>query len=134
MEQQHINLYSCNSVKTKGDEAMIIVTNRIPLKLGAGDMMAPNFTRPGKLQSLDGFIKVEVAKTLKLPEYDELEVRTYWRDMESFDAWKNSDAFHEAHQRPESGTNDNPGESPIIESKLRISEVLSVLGSENAER
>lgn len=113
---------------------MIVVTNHIRLRQGAGDVMAPNFTQPGKLQALKGFVKVEVTKTLKLPDYDELNVHTYWQDMDSFDAWKNSDAFHEAHKRPESGTNDKPKESPIIKSELVISEVVSVLEAETDQQ
>ena len=42
---------------------MIIVTNRIKMKLGFAEKMAPMFTRPGALQKMDGFVKVEALIT-----------------------------------------------------------------------
>ena len=49
---------------------MYIVTNRIKMKPGFAEKMAPNFTRPGALQEMEGFHKVEVTVTQDLEEYD----------------------------------------------------------------
>ncbi|HWK23665.1 MAG TPA: heme oxygenase [Ureibacillus sp.] len=102
---------------------MIIVTNRIKTKLGFAEKMAPGFTRPGALQEMKGFVKVEVLITKNLTEYDELNVNMYWNTMEDFTNWRNSDAFKEAHKRPANGGQ----ESPILGSEIIISEVASTL-------
>ena len=102
---------------------MIIVTNRIKMKLGFAEKMAPMFTRPGTLQKMNGFVKVEALITKNLSEYDELNVNMYWNTMEDFTEWKNSDAFKESHKGPANDGQD----SPILESAIIISEVASTL-------
>ncbi|MDM5334033.1 heme oxygenase [Ureibacillus composti] len=102
---------------------MIIVTNRIKTKLGFASKMAPMFTRPGALQKMEGFVKVEVSITKNLTEYDEMNVNMYWNTLEDFTNWKNSDAFKEAH----TGPNNTGQESPILGSEIIISEVASTL-------
>jgi heme oxygenase (staphylobilin-producing) len=109
---------------------MYIVTNRIKTKPGFAEKMAPNFTRPGALQEMKGFIRVEVTLTQNLPEdaeYDEMNVNMYWEDMDSFQVWRNSDAFKEAHKRPEPGSTEAQKESPLLGSQIVIAKVASVL-------
>lgn len=105
---------------------MIIVTNRIKVKKGMGARMAPGFTAPGPLDTMEGFVKVEVLLTQNLEEYDELNVNMYWENLDSFTAWRNSDAFKQAHKRPEPSPGEEPKESPIIGSELITYEVASV--------
>lgn len=112
---------------------MYIVTNRIKMKPGFAERMAPNFTRPGALQQMKGFVKVEVTVTQNLTEYDELNVNMYWEDLESFDAWKNSDAFKESHKRPEADSSEAPKESPMLGSELVITKVASSIEAAPAE-
>ncbi|MED1205323.1 heme oxygenase [Heyndrickxia acidicola] len=102
---------------------MIIVTNRMKTKLGFAEKMAPAFTKPGALQEMKGFVKVEVLITQNLSEHDELNVNVYWDSLEDFSQWKNSDAFKQAHK----GSNSSGGESPILESKIIISKLASSL-------
>lgn len=102
---------------------MIIVTNRIKMKSGFAEKMAPMFTKPGALQQMNGFVKVEVWITKNLTEHDELNVNMYWNTMEDFTHWRNSDAFKESHSR--SGTSGE--ESPMLGSEIIISEVASTL-------
>jgi heme oxygenase (staphylobilin-producing) len=107
---------------------MIIVTNRIKTKPGFAKRMAPNFTKPGPLQKMEGFVKVEVLITQNdNAEFDELNVNMYWENMDNFAVWRNSDAFKEAHKRPEPGSAEAQQESPIIGNEIVISEVASVL-------
>lgn len=108
---------------------MYIVTNRIKTKPGFAQKMAPNFTRPGALQKMEGFIKVEVTITQNLTEseYDELNVNMYWEDMDSFQAWRNSDAFREAHKKPEPDSAEAQKESPLLGSEIVIAKVASIL-------
>ncbi|MED3561150.1 heme oxygenase [Bacillus xiapuensis] len=102
---------------------MIIVTNRIKTKLGFAAKMAPMFTRTGVLQTMNGFVKVEVLITKNLSEYDELNVNMYWKTIEDFTRWKNSAAFKEAH----TGPTDTEQDSPILGSEIIISEIASTL-------
>ncbi|MNI12179.1 Heme-degrading monooxygenase [compost metagenome] len=109
---------------------MIVVTNRIKTKAGFASKMAPGFTKPGALQSMPGFIKVEVLATQNSSEHDELNVNMYWEDQQYFTQWRNSDAFKAAH----AGSNSSAGgESPILGSEIIISEVASVLEASTGE-
>ncbi|MBQ4900533.1 heme oxygenase [Paenibacillus sp. Marseille-P2973] len=109
---------------------MIVVTNRIKVKKGMAAAMAPRFTAAGPLDSSKGILKVEVLLTQNLSDYDELNVNTYWESMEDFNAWKDSDAFKAAHQRPGAGSGPSDGEakkeSPILGSELITYEVAGV--------
>lgn len=102
---------------------MIIVTNRIKMKSGFAEKMAPMFTKPGALQQMNGFVKVEVWVTKNLNEHDELNVNMYWNTMEDFTHWRNSDAFKESHSR----SGNSGEESPMLGSEIIISEVASTL-------
>jgi heme oxygenase (staphylobilin-producing) len=111
---------------------MIVVTNKIKVKKGMGAVMAPGFTAPGPLDTFEGFIKVEVWLTQNLTEYDELNVHMYWETLDAFTAWRNSDAFREAHKRPEPGSEEAKKESPILGSEILIHEVASVKESKKS--
>lgn len=107
---------------------MIVVTNRIKTKAGFAKRMAPNFTKPGPLQEMEGFVKVEVLITQNSEaDHDELNVNMYWENMDNFSVWRNSDAFKMAHKRPEPSSTESQQESPIIGSEIIISEVTAVL-------
>ncbi len=106
---------------------MYVVTNKIKTKLGFAEKMAPAFTRSEALRKMDGFVKVEVTITQNLTEYDQLNVSMYWENLENFNAWKNSDAFKEAHKRPEPGSEEAQKESPVLGSEVVITEVASVM-------
>lgn len=132
MENEHqstnlirIKLSASLSIFEKIQEAftMIIVTNKIKTKLGFAEKMAPMFTRPGDLQKMDGFVKVEVLITKNLTEYDELNVNMYWDTLEDFTRWRKSDVFKEAHRGPENSEE----VSPILGSEIIISELASTL-------
>lgn len=93
---------------------MIVVCNRIRVKSGMALKMAPMFTKPGPLQQFTGFHKVEVL-VASLEDHDEMNVNMYWDDMASFQVWRDSDAFKQAHRRPEGSDNT---ESPVLGSTL----------------
>lgn len=108
---------------------MYIVTNRIKMKPGFAEKMAPNFARPGALQEMEGFVKVEVTVTQNLTEYDELNVNMYWETLENFEAWKTSDTFKEAHKRPETSADSSEPkkESPMLGSELVITKIAAFI-------
>lgn len=103
---------------------MITVTNRIQVKKGLGEKMAPAFTSGKTLLDFDGFQKVEVNVSTQYEDYDEMQVMMYWDSKEQFEAWRNSDDFKNSHKRDESGSAEH---SPVIKSELVIAEIVSVL-------
>lgn len=105
---------------------MYIVSNRIKVKKGFAEKMAPNFTRPGSLETFKGFLKVEVAVSKDFEDYEEMSVNMYWDSLEDFKVWRDSDAFKAAHKRP-SGGEGEASESPMLGSQIVIAEVVSAL-------
>lgn len=63
---------------------------------------------------------------IDITEYDELNVNMYWENIDSFTAWRNSDAFKSAHKRPEPGSEAEKKESPILGSEIITYKVASV--------
>ncbi|MFD1849358.1 heme oxygenase [Oceanobacillus bengalensis] len=108
---------------------MIVVTNKIKMKKGFAEKMAPRFTKPGPLQEMKGFKKVEVTITQNLVDYDEMNVNMYWESHEDFQAWKDSDLFKEAHKDSKSKSEEEKSNSPILGSEIIMAEVASVLES-----
>lgn len=102
---------------------MITVTNRIQVKKGMGEKMAPMFTQPGPLQEFEGFNKVEVLVSTQFEEYDEMQVIMYWDTQEQFEVWRASDAFKQSHKRSEGGEPDP--NSPVIGSQIVIAKVAA---------
>ncbi len=102
---------------------MITVTNRMHVKKGMGEKMAPMFTKPGPLQTFEGFHRVEVLVSTQFEDYDEMNVVMYWDNEQSFGAWRESDAFKQAHKRPDGGE-PNP-DSPMIKSQIIIAKVVA---------
>lgn len=102
---------------------MITVTNRIQVKKGMGEKMAPMFAKPGPLQTFEGFHRVEVLVSTQFEEYDEMSVVMYWENEQSFEVWRSSDAFQQAHKRPEGGEQDS--NSPVIQSQIVVAKVAA---------
>lgn len=99
---------------------MIVVTNRIKVKPGFAEKMAPMFTAPSPMHQLEGFKKVEVL-VVTGEEFETLDVNMYWETYEQFEAWRNSDLFKQAH------ANQGPphGESPIVGSEIIVAKVAA---------
>lgn len=104
---------------------MFIVTNRIKMKPGFAEKMAPRFTQGGGIEELKGFIKIETWSVQGNEDHDELHVNTYWETLEDFEAWKTSDVFKKAHARP--AGEEKKGESPMLGSELVISKLETKL-------
>lgn len=100
---------------------MIVVTNRIKVKSGFAEKMAPMFTAPSAMHDLEGFQKVEVL-VVSGEDHEIMDVNMYWEKQEQFEAWRNSDLFKQAHahQGPPKG------ESPILGSEIIIAKVAAV--------
>lgn len=103
---------------------MFVVTNRITVKKGFAEKMAPRFTKGGKIEALQGFHKIEVWKVTRDHENEDMYVNTWWETEKDFEAWTKSDAFKEAHQNRDKTSSES---SPVINSEIVKATVLSTL-------
>lgn len=103
---------------------MFVVTNRITVKKGFAEKMAPRFTKGGKIETLQGFHKIEVWKVVRDHESEDMYVNTWWETDKDFEAWTKSDAFKEAHQNRDKTSSES---SPVISSEIVKGTVLSTL-------
>ena len=110
---------------------MYVVTNRIKMKKGYAEKLAPMFTKGGALQEMKGFIKVETWNMQDIEEHDLLHVNMWWETLEDFEAWKTSDAFKQAHNRDDKSEDDKSeneqSDSPMLGSDLAIAIVETSL-------
>ncbi|QTK08725.1 heme oxygenase [Staphylococcus haemolyticus] len=103
---------------------MFVVTNRITVKKGFAEKMAPRLTKGGKIEALQGFHKIEVWKVVRDHESEDMYVNTWWETEKDFEAWTKSDAFIEAHQNRDKTSSES---SPVISSEIVKATVLSTL-------
>lgn len=84
---------------------MIIVTNTSKIMKDEGHKLITRFDKVGKIETMEGFLGLEVLFTENILEYDEVTISTRWESKEAFENWTKSDAFKEAHShqggRPE---------------------------------
>ncbi|MEJ7493332.1 heme oxygenase, partial [Staphylococcus lugdunensis] len=57
---------------------MFVVTNRITVKKGFAEKMAPRFTKGGQIQSLQGFNGIEVWQIDRDDYSEDMYVNTWW--------------------------------------------------------
>ncbi|OMF24941.1 iron ABC transporter ATP-binding protein [Paenibacillus sp. FSL H8-0548] len=79
------------------DATMIIVTNLSHITKGNGEKLIERFDRIGKVDSMEGFLGLEVLLTQNTADYDEVSVVTRWNSKDDFQAWTKSEAFRESH-------------------------------------
>lgn len=96
---------------------MIIVTNTSKITRGCGNKLIERFNKVGKVETMKGFLGLEVLLTENTSDYDEVTVSTRWNSKEAFKAWTKSDAFKEAHTR------DGGRPDYIIDNKVTYYEV-----------
>ncbi|MNW25111.1 Heme-degrading monooxygenase [compost metagenome] len=76
---------------------MVIVTNTSQLKKGYADQLIERFNKVGKVETMKGFLGLEVMLTDHKGDYDEVTIVTRWEARENFQEWTRSDAFRESH-------------------------------------
>lgn len=103
---------------------MFIVTNTIKVKEGAGKELAKRFAQGQGVQSMPGFVRLEVWHGVH-EDREELKVCTMWDDEPSFRHWTASDAFRAAHHGR--GKND-----AILGASLDTYELMVQVSAENA--
>lgn len=82
---------------------MVIVTNTSKIIKGEAYKLIDRFDKVGKVETMEGFLGLEVLLTENSGEYEEVTVSTRWTSKEAFKAWTKSDAFKEAHSRDRGG-------------------------------
>jgi heme oxygenase (staphylobilin-producing) len=105
---------------------MIVATNTIRIRSGYVDQVAERFKHLKGVHRSPGFVRMELW-AMRGEEYDELKVCTAWESREAFEAWVNSDAFRQAHERPArtDGAGDGkPNGGVMLGSQLTIHEVV----------
>ena len=75
---------------------MIIVTNTAKITKGNGHKLIERFNKVGKVETMPGFLGLEVLLTQNTVDYDEVTISTRWNAKEDFQGWTKS-AFKDAH-------------------------------------
>lgn len=99
---------------------MMIVTNTSRITKDEGYKLIDRFDKVGKIETMEGFLGLEVLLTENLPDYDEVTISTRWNSKEAFEEWTKSDAFKEAH------SHQNGRPSYIISNKISFYNVKIV--------
>ncbi|AKE18830.1 MULTISPECIES: heme oxygenase [Bacillus] len=76
---------------------MIIVTNTAKITKGNGHKLIERFNKVGKVETMPGFLGLEVLLTQNTVDYDEVTISTRWNAKEDFQGWTKSAAFKDAH-------------------------------------
>lgn len=77
---------------------MYIVTNVSKIEKGEAYKLIDRFDKVGQVETMKGFLGLEVLSGEKIEDYDEVAVVTRWDSEEAFLGWMESDAFKAAHQ------------------------------------
>lgn len=77
---------------------MLVVTNTIKVKEGAGAALAQRFAGTGGVQDMPGFVRMEVWHASAKEGTEELKICTVWENEDAFKAWTASESFRNSHR------------------------------------
>lgn len=77
---------------------MIIVDNKTKITKGEGHQLIKRFDKEGQVETMKGFLGLEVLFTENLADYDEVTISTRWASKEAFKAWTSSESFKASHK------------------------------------
>ncbi|MFC6648101.1 antibiotic biosynthesis monooxygenase [Paenibacillus rhizoplanae] len=77
---------------------MLVVTNTIKIKEGHGEALASRFGANNGVQSMPGFIRMEVWRGAPKEGVEELKISTVWESEDALNGWTSSPAFRESHR------------------------------------
>lgn len=77
---------------------MLVVTNTIKVKEGAGAALAERFAGAGGVQDMPGFVRLEVWHGSAKEGAEELKICTVWENEEAFKGWTASESFRNSHR------------------------------------
>jgi heme oxygenase (staphylobilin-producing) len=77
---------------------MLVVTNTIKVKEGHGHSIAERFASANGVQTMPGFVRMEVWHGSAKEGAEELKISTVWENEEAFQGWTSSEAFRKSHR------------------------------------
>lgn len=90
----------------------VIKINAITVPKSSGDELAHRFAqRAGSIDGQEGFEGFELLKPTD--EREQWLVVTRWKDEESYNAWVNSPAFADSHQKKNDDGESKPSHKPV---------------------
>lgn len=98
---------------------MYIVTNKTKIRKNEGYKLVKRFNKVGKVETMEGFLGLEVLLNDRIEDYDEVSIVTRWDSEGSFNRWVNSEAFKEAHSH-KGGKPDYIISNEILHQKVKI--------------
>ncbi len=102
---------------------MIMAVNTIKIKKGRADEVLARFAQPKAVHTYEGFVWMEVLKSLNEEEYDEIKVCTTWESEDAFQNWANSRATRKMHDESPTAKKQQE-DSPMLGAKLTKFEVV----------
>lgn len=91
---------------------MFLAMSRFAVANGMETEISEAFrSRPHRVDTADGFLRMEVWRGADLP--NEFHLLTWWRDRSSFETWHRSHAYKEAHVGMPTGLKLVPGSTGI---------------------
>lgn len=85
---------------------MWIVMNKLDVEKGKADAVTARFKTTKGIESMDGFERMQVLCDTSDETMDHVIIMTTWRDAESFENWRESNAYKHAHKKRDDGTSD----------------------------
>jgi heme-degrading monooxygenase HmoA len=80
------------------------------------DVRRAFLSRPHQVDSVPGFVRMEVLRPQGCPE--EFWLMTWWHDEAAFDTWHHSHAYHDAHRGIPKGLKLQPGATVLSRLEL----------------
>lgn len=80
-----------------GNTKIIIVTNTSKITKGEAHKLIERFNKVGKVETMPGFLGLEVLLKENTTDHDEVTISTRWNSKEDFKGWTKSNAFKDAH-------------------------------------
>ena len=85
---------------------MWIVMNQLDVEKGKASAVTARFETTKGIESMDGFIRMQVLTDTANEAIDRVIIMTTWRDAESFENWRESNAYKRAHKKRDDGTSE----------------------------
>ncbi|WP_214795946.1 MULTISPECIES: antibiotic biosynthesis monooxygenase [unclassified Exiguobacterium] len=85
---------------------MWIVMNKLDVEKGKVDAVKARFETTKGIEAMDGFVRMQVLTDTSDAAMDHVVIMTTWRDAESFENWRDSNAYKHAHKKRDDGTSE----------------------------
>ena len=110
---------------------MLIETKTITVKAGTAQLVVDRFSKPGAIETIEGFIdmSIMVKNGRRSDETEEVIVMIRWEDKEAWKRWETSEVHIQGHRERRG----KPKPEHIISSEHGMYEVKAVKGPRTAE-